>query len=100
MQTTYSGHVDKATPILVVHIHHPCLKLQRAILQTFISVRLADRSSTIGQFATLFVVMGNPVWDCGPVWAVAVHIVAETVTQPYFRFCCLQFHHSFNDNVL
>jgi hypothetical protein len=45
------------------------------------------------------VVMGNPFWDCGPVLAVAVHIVAETVTQPYFRFCCLQFHHSFNDNV-
>src|SRR5258705_11935346 len=42
-------------------------------------------------------VMGNPVWDRGPLLDVAVHIVAETVTQPYFG---LQFHHSFNDNVL
>jgi hypothetical protein len=35
------------------------------------------------------VVMGNPVWDRGPLLEVAVHIVAETVTQPYFGFCCL-----------
>ncbi len=38
--------------------------------------------------------VGNPVWDRGPLLDVAVHIVAETVTQPYFG---LQFHHSFND---
>jgi len=46
------------------------------------------------------VVMGNPIWDLRPLLEVAVHIVAETVTQPYFGFCCLQFHHHFNDNVL
>ena len=45
-------------------------------------------------------VMGNPIWDHGPLFEVVVHIVAEAVTQPYFKFCCLQFHHSFYDNVL
>jgi hypothetical protein len=33
----------------------------------------------------LILVMGNPVWDRGPLLEVAVHIMAETVTQPYFQ---------------
>jgi len=42
---------------------------------------------------------GQSVWDHGSLLEVAVHI-CETVTQPYFGFCCLQYHHSFYDNVL
>ena len=45
-------------------------------------------------------VMGNPVWDCGPLLDVAVQIVAETVTQPCLWLSWLEFHHSFNVNVL
>jgi hypothetical protein len=45
-------------------------------------------------------VMGNPVWQCGPLLEVAVLNVAETVTQPYFGLYCLQLHHSFNAKVL
>jgi hypothetical protein len=49
---------------------------------------------------TLPMVMGNPVWQCGPLLDVAVQNVAETVTQPYFGLYCLQLHHSFSANVL
>ena len=46
------------------------------------------------------VVMGNPVWQCGPLLEVAVLNVADTVTQPDFGLYCLQLHHSFNAKVL
>jgi hypothetical protein len=44
-------YVNSACRSALLYVHNVP---NRAILQTFVSVRLADRSSTIGQFATLF----------------------------------------------
>ena len=44
--------------------------------------------------------MGNAGLWRGPLLAVAVQIVAETVTHLYLGLCCLHFHHSLGHQYL